>query len=166
MRTQTTPESRMKPHGGGNGRAVRRALLALLLASESAAVLAQGSAATSAILAVERRWAESLVKADLEALGRIYADDLVYVHSGGNAETKAQFLDRVRQGGLKYQKVELVDPKVRVYGQAAVVNGAFDVSVQVDGQAVNHRVVYFHVYARQDGEWGLVAHQTTRLPAP
>jgi uncharacterized protein (TIGR02246 family) len=145
---------------------VRRALLALFLASGSAAVLAQGSTATSAIMAIERRWAESLVKADLEVLGRIYADDLVYVHSGGNTETKAQFLDRVRKGSLKYQKVELVDPKVRVYGQAALVNGAFDVSVQVDGQPMNHRVVYIHAYARQDGEWRMVAHQTTRAAAP
>ena len=54
---------------------------------------------------------------------------------------------------------------MRVYGEAAVVNGAFDVGVLVDGQPVNTRVVYMHVYARQDGRWRLVAHQTTRAPA-
>jgi uncharacterized protein (TIGR02246 family) len=126
-------------------------------------VLAQGSA-VSAVLAAERRWARSLVNGDVEALRRLYADDLVYVHSGGNVETKTEFLDRVRQGGLKYRKVELVEPRVRVYGPAAVVTGAFDVSVMVNGQPMNHRVIYTHVYAQQDGEWRLVAHQTTRAP--
>jgi uncharacterized protein (TIGR02246 family) len=138
----------------------------LTVVSTGAVLLAQEPAAAAAVLAQERRWAESLVKADLDALGRLYADDLVYVHSGGNIETKAQFLDRVRKGGLKYQKLDLVDPKVRVLGQAAVVNGAFDVTVVVDGAPMNHRVIYTHVYAQRNGEWRLVAHQTTRAPAP
>lgn len=123
------------------------------------------SAASSQILTLEKQWAEALVKSDLDALGRLYADDLVYVHSGGNVETKAQFLDRVRAGGLKYQKLDLVNPRARVYGDGAVVTGTFDVSVLVDGQPVNTKVVYTHVYGRQDGQWRLVAHQTTRLPA-
>ena len=127
---------------------------------------AQAPPAASAVLDAERSWARSLVTGDVETLSRLYADDLVYVHSGGNVESKTEFLDRVRKGGLKYQKVELVDPRVRVYGQAAVVNGAFDVSVIVNGQPTTHRVVYVHVYAQKDGAWRLVAHQTTRVPAP
>jgi uncharacterized protein (TIGR02246 family) len=138
----------------------------LTVVTTGAILLAQESPSAPSVLAQERRWADSLVKADLDALGRLYADDLVYVHSGGNIETKAQFLDRVRKGGLKYQKLELVDPKVRVLGQAAVVNGAFDVTVVVDGAPMNHRVIYTHVYAQRNGEWRLVAHQTTRAPAP
>ena len=138
----------------------------IVLLSGGAGLLAQVPPGASAVLAAERRWTESLVKNDVDALGRLYADDLVYVHSGGNVETKVQFLDRMRKGGLKYQKVELVDPRVRVFGSAAVVNGAFDVSVLVDGQPMNHRVIYTHVYAERDGEWRLVAHQTTRAPEP
>ena len=143
---------------------LKAAAVGFVLWSGSTLALAQDTAA-SAVLAAERRWTESLVKGDLAALDRLYADDLVYVHSGGNVESKTEFLDRVRKGGLKYQKVELVDPRVRVYGQAAVVNGAFDVSVIVNGQPMNHRVIYTHVYAQQNGEWRLVAHQTTRAPA-
>ena len=139
--------------------------LGIALLSVAAAAPAADSPASSAVLAAERRWTEALVKGDVETLGRLYADDLVYVHSGGNVETKAEFLDRVRKGGLKYQKLELVDPRVRVYGDAAVVNGAFDVSVIVNGQPMDHRVIYVHVYARQAGQWRLVAHQTTRAPA-
>jgi ketosteroid isomerase-like protein len=128
-------------------------VLGLLCLSTAAAALAQPGSAASDVLATDRRWAQSQVKGDLAALGEIYADDLVYVHSDGRVDTRAQMLDRIGKGGLKYQKLELVDPKVRVYGDAAVVNGAFDVVVQVDGAPVNHRVLYVHVYARQQGGW-------------
>lgn len=145
----------------------RHAIAALVVAlwAPAGSVLAQTSSSAADVLAAERRWSESLVKADVESLTSLYADDLVYVHNGGNVETKAQFLDRIKKGGLKYQKVELVDPKVRLYGDTAVVNGTFNVAVQVDGQPVNNSVVYMHVYARQGGAWRLVAHQTTRVPA-
>jgi ketosteroid isomerase-like protein len=119
-----------------------------------------------AVLHAERRWSEALVKQDVSALKELYADDLVYVHSGGNRETKTEFIRRVETGGLKYDSLELVNPEVRMYGDVAIVNGMFDVRVTSDGSPINTRVVYIHVYARQAGTWRMVAHQTTRAPQP
>ena len=119
----------------------------------------------TAVLAAEQRWTQALVKADAAALRDIYADDLVYVHSGGNVETRTEFIRRVETGGLKYERLTLVDPKVRVYGDTAVVNGAFEVVVTSDGTPINTRVIYIHVYVRHGGAWRMVAHQTTRAPA-
>ena len=145
---------------------MKTALLALTLVAGAVLPGLAQQDHTKAVLDVEQRWTRALEKGDTTALSEIYADDLVYVHSGGNAESKAEFIARVKGGGLKYESVTLVDPRVRLYGDAAVVNGTFDVRVMVDGAPVNTKVVYIHVYARQGGAWRMVAHQTTRLPAP
>ena len=144
---------------------MRTALLALTFVAAGVLPVAAQQDQTKAVLDAEQRWTEALENGDTAALGEIYADDLVYVHSGGNAESKAEFIGRVKAGGLKYESVTLVNPKVRLYGDAAVVNGTFDVRVMVDGAPVNTKVVYIHVYARQGGRWRMVAHQTTRHPA-
>jgi uncharacterized protein (TIGR02246 family) len=144
---------------------VRTALLALTLVAAGVLPGAAQQDQTKAVLDAEQRWTEALEEGDTAALGEIYADDLVYVHSGGNAESKTEFIGRVKAGGLKYESVTLEDPKVRLYGDAAVVNGTFDVRVMVDGAPVDTKVVYIHVYARQGGRWRMVAHQTTRSPA-
>ena len=144
---------------------MKTVLLALALVTAGAWPAAAQPDDSQAVLNAERRWTEALETGDTAALGEIYADDLVYVHSGGNAESKAEFIGRVKAGGLKYESVTLADPKVRLYGDAAVVNGTFDVRVMVDGAPVDTKVVYIHVYARQGGGWRMVAHQTTRSPA-
>ena len=142
-----------------------RSFAALLAIVASAAVVrAQADDPTKEVLDAEQRWARALEKGDLAALRDLYGDDLVYVHSGGNAESKDEYLRRIETGSLKYERVTLVDPRVRVFGDAAVVNGQFDVRVMSDGAPVNTRVVYIHVYARQGGRWRMVAHQTTRAP--
>ena len=139
-------------------------LMTLAVAVWTSASLRGASKDEQAVLDADRRWAQALVKQDVPALKALYADDLVYVHSGGNRETKAEFIRRVETGGLKYESLELVDPNVRVYGNVAVVNGMFDVRVMSDGSPINTRVVYIHVYTRQADAWRMVAHQTTRAP--
>ena len=138
------------------------ALLAIVVSAS--VVRAQADDSKKEVLDAEQRWARALEKSDLAALRDLYGDDLVYVHSGGNAESKDEYLRRVETGSLKYESVALVDPRVRVFGEAAVVNVQFDVRVMSDGAPVNTRVVYIHVYARQGGRWRMVAHQTTRAP--
>jgi ketosteroid isomerase-like protein len=150
-------------------RRVRAPFLGLTLMTLAVVVCAStalrgASKEEQAVLDADRRWAQALVKQDIPALKALYADDLVYVHSGGNRETKAEFIRRVETGGLKYESLELVDPNVRVYGNVAVVNGMFDVRVMSDGSPIDTRVVYIHVYTRQADAWRMVAHQTTRAP--
>jgi ketosteroid isomerase-like protein len=140
------------------------AWLTFLVVICTTAVSSAASKDEQAVLEAERRWAQALVKQDAAALKDVYADDLVYVHSGGNRENKAEFIRRIETGGLKYESLDLVDPRVRLYGNVAIVNGVFDVRVMSDGAPINTRVVYIHVYAREGGTWKMVAHQTTRAP--
>lgn len=51
--------------------------------------------------AVEEQRYKAMLQADLPALEKLLADDLVYVHSSGSVETKAQFLDTVKPGHLE-----------------------------------------------------------------
>jgi ketosteroid isomerase-like protein len=139
-------------------------LLTSVLVLCATAVSSAASKDEQGVLEAERRWAQALVKRDAATLKELYADDLVYVHSGGDRETKAEFIRRIETGGLQYESLELVDPKVRMYGSVAIVNGMFDVRVMSDGSPINTRVVYIHVYARQGDAWRMVAHQTTRAP--
>ena len=138
--------------------------LALVLIVCATSISSTAASDEEAVLQAERRWTQALVKRDVDALRQLYADDLVYVHSGGDREDKAEFIRRVETGGLKYESLELVNPKVRMYGNVAIVNGMFDVRVMSDGAPINTRVMYIHVYAKQGEAWRMVAHQTTRAP--
>jgi uncharacterized protein (TIGR02246 family) len=137
----------------------------VLAAATLGATITQDTQENSAVLQAEEHWARALVTHDTVALAALYAEDIVYVHSDGDRETKAEYIRRIDAGRLKYESVNLVEPKVRVYGDAAVVNGLFDVRVISDGTPVNTRVVYLHVYVRQGNAWRMVAHQTTRARA-
>jgi hypothetical protein len=74
---------------------------AVVMFSASAILLArQGSPAASAVLDAERRWTQALVKGDVEALGRLYTDDLVYDAGAGVLTT-----DPARRSLVPYRRV-------------------------------------------------------------
>lgn len=75
--------------------------------------------------------------ADAEALGKIYADDYVIVTQNGVLETKQQRMDALKSGSVKYETLEFKDPKIRIYGTAAVVNMEATGKGEMNGQAVD-----------------------------
>lgn len=107
-----------------------------------------------------------MVAGDTAALGPVLADDLVYTHSSGAAETKAQFLEAITSGRLRYRAIQDREAKVRIYGEVGVVNGLVDAQVTIGGQDNTFAIRYVAVYAREGGDWRLVAWQSTRLPNP
>ena len=76
--------------------------------------------ANSTIKAAEKAWAVATVQADDAALNRMLADDLSYIHSTGDKDTKKQFIENQHNGVRKYLKIEHESMDVRVYGNPAI----------------------------------------------
>lgn len=120
--------------------------------------------AQNEITQAETAWARAIEKTDAAALERILADDLVYSHSTGLVETKQEYVKSMQSGNQKYASVQAMNPKVRVYGDTAVVNTRVRMTGSTKGQPFDNQLMMIHVWVKKQGRWQLVAHQTTRLP--
>ncbi len=117
----------------------------------------------AAIEAAEKKWSSAIQKKDFAALGEVLADDLVYNHSNGVVDSKQSYIASQKSGKLTYKSVEYSGMKIRVYGSAAVVNATIRILADDQGKAQDNRLLLTHVFAKSQGQWRLVSHQTTRI---
>ena len=66
-------------------------------------------------------------------------------------------------GLVKFEKIEVHDPRVREYGDTAVVTGWTEMRMTFGGQSAEVRSRYTHVFVRQDGAWRFVNGQGTPI---
>jgi len=143
------------------------ALVLILFAFPAAAQKGQGKGrkAAGAIQAQEDKWLAALKANDLDALGKILADDLVYAHSTGIVETKAEYINKLKSGDQKYANIEYSDIKTWNLGRAQVLSATVRMTGSSKGVPFDNRLKMLHVWSgQQDGTMQLVAHQTTKLP--
>ena len=115
------------------------------------------------LLQVENERIRGLVHNDFAALDQILSDDLIYTHSTGVAETKAEYLGQLKSGQLKYQSMEHEGVVVRVYGDTAILTGRTKVRSVSRGQELNNDLRFIIVYVKQRGRWRMVSWQSTRI---
>jgi len=60
---------------------------------------------------------------DFAALERMIGDDLVYIHSSSNVDTKASFIESQRSGTVKYRSMKRGAVKVRTADECVVFAG-------------------------------------------
>jgi ketosteroid isomerase-like protein len=138
---------------------MRTLVLSLALLVTSSAVL---GASEADIRQVQEQWRNALTSADVTALGALFSDDLVYVHSDGRVQTKEQFLAPIKAGNLRFESVTSCDtPRIRAYQESAVVSACYELKI---GTSPLSRHIFLTAYAKQAGSWHIVAIQTTRLP--
>jgi len=116
------------------------------------------------ILAQDARRMEAMVKADVKTLGEILRDDLTYIHSSGQIETKAQVIDEIVTGKLTYRALVPSEQTVRLFGDSALVTGRAQIKATSNRKALGFWVRFTEVWIRTGGTWQLAAWQSTRLP--
>jgi len=112
------------------------------------------------ISSLEDQRFQAQVAGDVEALGRLLSDQLVYTHSSASVDTKASFIESIRTR-RPYQKVERTSEEVRLHGDTAVVTGQAHIDLN-GGRQLNLR--YTDVWVKGGAGWQMVAWQSTRLP--
>jgi uncharacterized protein (TIGR02246 family) len=140
------------------------AALASAAALSTAAVPRAQASDEAAVAAVIEGMRKALVAGDGAALKDILADQLVYVHSSGKVEDKAEVIDIV--GGKKtvYRNVAFDEVRVTMAGQAnAIARAVFSGEAESGGKVNPFKVGTMMVFARQDGKWRLIARQAFRL---
>jgi ketosteroid isomerase-like protein len=127
------------------------------MASETAAALERE------VLEADGRRVQALLSNDLAALEDLLADDLTYVHSNGNLDTKDTYIGALRSGATRYLSMVMSGLSVRTDGNTAVVAGSFEARVQTRNGEVNPKPRVLIVYVKRDGRWQMLAWQSTSI---
>lgn len=100
---------------------------------------------------------------DVDTAGRIYADDYVIGLADGSSTTKAQRLNAIKSGDLKYQSLMFDNLTVRQYGNTAVANYRVTgkTITRAGEQPVNSQAMVILVKNRN--RWQIVSSQLTDI---
>ncbi len=125
---------------------------------------AQGTgAATQALISLENKWVEALVKSDTAALDSIFADTYVDTDEHSQRSDKQGVLSALKSGDLKIESIKLSDMKVHVYGDAAVVIGRAAQVGNFKGHPLTATIIFTDTFIQQNGKWRAVASHRSAL---
>ena len=155
-------------------RAITIASFLLIAALTTAAPLASALAQTMGkatpanteeqVESLQAKAIEALVKGDTNFFDKYFADNVVIIHGTGAAFTKAQDIQNLKSGALKYESYEVAERKIRVYGTAAVVNDVASAKGLIASAPFNGDFRITWVWVKLDGNWQIVSRQITKMP--
>ena len=116
------------------------------------------------IIDLDRQRMNAMARKDIAALNALLADELVYTHSSARLDTKQSLIGAMESGATVYTSVEPSDVKAMDCGNVVVLTGSARIQVTSQGKPNAFTVRFTDVYADRNGQWQMVAWQSTRTP--
>ena len=122
----------------------------------------QSGSVEQELIKLENEWNDAWVKRDVEAYARLLADDYISTNSYGDMMTKAQSIARLKS---HENTISLIphDFRVRVYGDAAVINFRLTYKNQVQGKESTGQDQLTDVWIKRSGRWLCVAAHSSEI---
>jgi hypothetical protein len=120
------------------------------------------NSAREPVLEAEGRRCAAMLAGDTTALDRLLDPRLHFSHASGAVDDKAAYLAKIAAGRIEYLAIEWSEQKIIVLDGSVLLAGRMSTDVRVEGveKRLENRVLSAW---SQDGEWRLVAFQSTPL---
>jgi ketosteroid isomerase-like protein len=112
---------------------------------------------------IEDNWSDSVNRRDQYGLELVLSPLFVDVSSGGDVTTRNQQVVQVISGEDKTVTLSQKVITVRMLGDIAVANGTYTLHHKVNGNPVDEKGVFTHVYERVHNGWLCINSQRTVL---
>ena len=107
---------------------------------------------------------QAMLTGNREALENIALESLSYGHSSGKTEKKQDFVDQIASGRSDFTKIDFTDQTIEVVGQTAIVRHILSAETNDAGKGAGVvRLAVLLVWAKQQGEWKLLARQAVKI---
>ena len=111
----------------------------------------------SRIIALENSWNQAELHNDAHAVDMLLADDFIMTVADGYTMNKKQMLDSVRDTSYRPDVLQSQDMNVRMYGNTAIVTGAYLEKGRDKGKPFERRGRFTDTWIQLAGEWRCVA---------
>jgi len=121
--------------------------------------------AAGEIKALELKLAGLIIRGDWDEYAKYLAPDYLHTRYNGQVENKDEALASLRDVKRKIivMEMEPADLVIRIFGDTAVANAEFTITVRDSGQVKSRRTRLTDVFVKRDGQWCLVAGQETPI---
>jgi ketosteroid isomerase-like protein len=115
---------------------------------------------------LEEELTKTEMRVDVDALDRIYADDIMVTAPIGICVDKPAVMTEIRQAAEKavLSRYDKDDLKVRAYGDTAVTSYRMTAEAKVEGMEIKRQLCITNVWMKRNGQWQIVARHTASLP--
>ncbi len=110
-----------------------------------------------------REYAEALIKRDLAALDKIWAEGYTFTNGRGEVLTKKDRMDNIKSGATQFDSINREDEEIRVFGNTAVVTGRVVLKVIYSGKESSGPYRFINVWVKMQERWQIVANQITPI---
>ena len=118
---------------------------------------AQGSDPAAKILALENKWNIAYKERDVAAMNSLLADGFIITVEDGDTYSKSGYIAHAGDTSTKVEISELLDMKVRLHGNTAIVTGQYHEVGTEKGKRYEYHDRLTDTWMLLDGRWQVIA---------